>query len=317
MVTAGEILKNKRELLGKSLENVSQETKIQKRFLEYVEADEYSNFESEVFLTGFIKIYSKYLDLDTEKILALYRRSYASKKRKSNEKSKKKSFKLSDLTAPTPKIIITTLLILFALSVLGYVGYQIYKFQSPPSITVISPENDITVSNELITISGTTTLSTTITVNDLPTDVTTEGYFEKEIKLKEGPNTITIKGKKNNNNVLETTETRKITYTPVVEEEEPQQEVDNPETTSNKITLEISGTAAWIKLDIDDKNKLSQVVQPSKEEFPVTKSFYLITGRVNDTKISFNGKVIPWKNTRTAGVAEMKCNIVEKTIDCE
>ncbi|NMC09182.1 hypothetical protein GYA44_02535 [Candidatus Microgenomates bacterium] len=315
MVTAGEILKNKREKLGKSLDLVSQETKIQKRFLEYVEADDYSNFESEVFLIGFIKIYSKYLDLDTDKILALYRRSYSSKKRRESEKKKNSKFKFSDITAPTPKIIITSLLIIFAISILGYVGYQIYKFQSPPTIAIISPEDNLTVPNESIKISGTTTPNTTITINDIPTDVNSEGYFEKEIKLKEGQNNITIKGKKNSNNILETTQIRKITYTPIVVEEEQKQETE--EKSENKITLEIVGTAAWIKLDIDDKNKLSEVVQPSKKDFPITKSFYLITGRVSDTKIYFNGKLISWKNTKTAGVAEMRCNIVEKTIECE
>ena len=75
MITAGEILKNKREQLGKSLDNASSDTKVQKRFLKYIEQNEFSKFESEVFLTGFIKIYAKYLDLDVNKILALYRRS--------------------------------------------------------------------------------------------------------------------------------------------------------------------------------------------------------------------------------------------------
>lgn len=314
MVTAGEILKNKREALGKSLEVVSQETKIQKRFLGYVENNEYSNFESEIFLTGFIKIYSKYLDLDTEKILALYRRSYASKKKR-EEKKKQKGFRFSEIITPSPKVIVTTLLILFAIGILSYVGYQIYKFQSPPSITVISPQTDITVSTDTMVISGTTTPNTTITINDFPADVNSEGYFEKEIKLKEGVNTLTIKGKKNSNNILETTETRKVTYTPIVEEEIVKEETSTD--SKNKITLEITETSVWIKLDIDEKNKLSQVIKPSKEEYALNKSFYLITGRVNDTKVYFNDKLIPWKNTRTAGVAEMRCSIVENTIDCE
>ncbi len=314
MVTAGEILKNKREALGKSLEIVSQETKIQKRFLEYVENNEYSNFESEIFLTGFIKIYSKYLDLDTEKILALYRRSYASKKKR-EEKKKQRGFKFSNIATTSPKVVVTTLLILFALAILSYVGFQIYKFQSPPSITIISPQTDIIVSTDTIVISGTTTPNTTITINDFPTDVNSEGYFEKEVELKDGINTLIIKGKKNNNNVLETTETRKVTYTPIIEEENIEEET--PKNSKNKITLEITETSVWIKLDIDEKNELSQVIKPSKEEYSLNKSFYLITGRVNDTKVYFNDKLIPWKNTRTAGVAEMRCNIVENTIDCE
>ena len=41
MVTAGEVLKTKRESFGKTIQQISQETKIQERFLEYIEKDEY------------------------------------------------------------------------------------------------------------------------------------------------------------------------------------------------------------------------------------------------------------------------------------
>ncbi|MHC1716562.1 MAG: helix-turn-helix domain-containing protein [Candidatus Dojkabacteria bacterium] len=313
MITAGEILKNKRETLGKSLDAVAQETKIQKRFLQYVEDNEYYNFESEVFLTGFIKIYAKYLDLDTEKILALYRRSNP-KKKSSKEKNKKKAFSIKSLSSPSPKTLIAIFLVLFSLAILGYVGFQIYKFQSPPAITVIGPEDNITVTEESITISGTTTPNTAITINDIPVEINSEGYFETNIKLNEGTNIVSIKGKKNSNNILETVATRKVTYAPV-KAEEPKTDPNTEK--ENTITLEITDTPAWIKLDIDDKNELSQVVQVSKTDYPVENSFYLITGRVNNTKISFNGKNIEWRNSRTAGVAEMRCSIVKKAINCQ
>lgn len=75
MITAGEVLKNKRGSLGKSLDTVSSDTKIQRRFLEYIERNQYEKFDSDIFASGFIKIYSKYLGLDVEKVLAIYRRS--------------------------------------------------------------------------------------------------------------------------------------------------------------------------------------------------------------------------------------------------
>ena len=62
MITAGEVLKKKRNSLGRSLEVSSQETRIQKRFLVYIENNDFEKFDSEIFLTGFIKIYSQYLD---------------------------------------------------------------------------------------------------------------------------------------------------------------------------------------------------------------------------------------------------------------
>lgn len=313
MITAGEILKNKRESLGKSLDTVSLDTKIQKRFLINIEENEYSEFESEIFLTGFIKIYSKYLDLDTEKILALYRRS--SQKRKAEKIPEAQKIKtLKKLPIISLKTFITILLIIFSLSVLGYVGFQIYRFQTPPTITLEQPDNNITTENPTIEIVGKTSLNTTISINDIPTDVDENGEFKKTVTLNEGPNTILIKARKNNNNILESTVTRKITFTP------PQ--IDTPDSeeipsTNSVITLEVVGTASWIKLDIDNKNVISEVIKPSEVKYNVKESFYLITGRVNNTKIFYNGDLLEWRNSRTGGVAEMRCTIKNKAINCQ
>ena len=122
MITAGEILKKKRESLGKSLNTASQETKIQKRFLVDIESNDYSEFDSAVFLTGFIKIYSQYLGLDTEKILALYRRDVPTRKISKNSKSKQT---LTKGVILTPKLFITILSVLFFVLVFGYIGLQI------------------------------------------------------------------------------------------------------------------------------------------------------------------------------------------------
>ena len=59
MVTAGEVIKSKRESLGKDLNTVCLDTKIQRRFLEYIENNQFEKFDSKVFASGFIKIYSK------------------------------------------------------------------------------------------------------------------------------------------------------------------------------------------------------------------------------------------------------------------
>ena len=71
MITAGEIIKNKREELKKDLNRVSSDTKIQKRYLEYIENNQFDKFDSDIFACGFLKIYSQYLDLDIQKVLAL------------------------------------------------------------------------------------------------------------------------------------------------------------------------------------------------------------------------------------------------------
>lgn len=311
MITAGEVLKKKRETLGRSIELVSQETKIQKRFITYIEDNDFSKFDSEVFLTGFLKIYSHYLGLDTEKVLALYRRSKPQKKA-SKGKSIEPIWTKYKKIILTPKSIITILSVIFFVLILGYIGLQIYKFQSPPKLTIDSPIDAITVSEEIISVEGTTQPGAVLEINSSLTPIDSQGHFKQDITLKEGINIITVKARKNSNNILETVETRKVTYNKPVQAEVP---VNTVKTFT--LTVEVKGSASWIKLDIDGQNKVSKVVEPSKQTYEVKDKFYIITGKAANTNISMNGEPLAWKTNSTTGVAEITCTIVSNALSCE
>lgn len=309
MVTVGEVFKNKRENLKISLDTASSETKIQKRFLQYIEKNEFSPFESEVFLTGFIKIYAKYLNLDVNKVLALYRRTNPNKKIEQapvlkQRKNTRGKFRF------TPKLIITTILILFGVLVIGYILFQIYKFQSPPKLEITQPKQEESVTEETVIVEGKTEKEVTIEINGVVTELDEEGNFSQEHKLTEGVNIITIKAKKNNNDVQETVEVRKVTYTKPTEEEKPAE-------IKKVILLEIFDSAAWIRLDIDDVNQLAQVVEPSKKEYEFKEKIYIKTGRLSNTKMFFNGKEIAWPASSAKGIAEMTCTLSGEALDCK
>ncbi len=311
MITAGEVLKTKRESLGKSLESVSEDTKIQIRFLKYIENNDFSKFDSDVFLTGFIKIYAQYLDLDSTKILALFRRSKPTVKKIDSKTKSKPLFKFKK-SFLTPKFFISLSVTIFLLLVIGYIGIQIYNFQSPPKLQITQPLNDQTTTSQYLTVKGKTDSDSSLDINNSPVKVNQDGTFEKEITLNEGINIITVKVRKNSNTILESTEVLKITYTKeqeqVVEEEKPQ---------TNTLTLEVSNSVAWIKLDIDGQNKISQNVQPSKQEFTVKQNFKITTGRLANTKIFFNGVTVPWNTNTTTGVADISCEIVNQSLNCK
>lgn len=311
MITAGEVLKSKREVLGKSLETVSEETKIQIRFLKYIEDNDFSKFDSDVFLTGFIKIYAQYLDLDSTKVLALFRRSKPTVK-KNDPKTKNKSLFKVKRSFLTPKFFITLSVALFLLLVIGYIGIQIYNFQSPPKLQITEPQDNLTTTSQYLTVKGKTEENASLDINDSPIKVNSDGTFEKELTLKEGINLITVKVRKTSNTILETTEILKVTYTKqqeqITEEEKPQ---------TYTLRLEVSNSVAWIKLDIDGQNKISQNVQPSKQDFTVVKNFRVTTGRLANTKIFFNDAPISWKTNTTTGVAEISCEIINQLLNCK
>ena len=133
-------------------------------------------FDSDVFVSGFIKIYSDTLGLDTDRVLALYRRGNGhiyitneKKNKKKNNKPKKNIF--------LPKNIVISLITIFLIAIVAYIGYEIFLFQNPPEINITSPSNNITLDEESITIEGTTINSTYISILDEKIEVKEDGSF--------------------------------------------------------------------------------------------------------------------------------------------
>jgi cytoskeletal protein RodZ len=309
MTTAGEVIKNKRESLGKSLTTISADTKIQKRYLEYIESNQFDRFDSEIFASGFLKIYSKYLDLDVDKILALYRRDAnldTKIPKKGNLKTQKEKFKIS------PKLIAIITLSIFLLSIVGYIGYQIYKFQKPPVLTVSQPLNEYVSDTDTILVKGVTETSSVVNINNEKIKVNDKGEFEYEFKLAEGVNSITVKAWKTTNTNLDTTITLKVIYKPKKET------ISQEQTKDFVLLLTISQSPSWIKLDVDGENKISQVLQPNTQhEYKILNSFTLVTGRVQNTSLKVNNDDILISSSDTTGIGQVTCNIENNELKCE
>lgn len=72
MASLGEQLGAARRARGQSLEDVSNDTNISKRYLEALEEDNYDMLPGQVYVVGFLGSYAKYLGLDTEAMLKQY-----------------------------------------------------------------------------------------------------------------------------------------------------------------------------------------------------------------------------------------------------
>ncbi len=70
--TVGEILLSCRERAGLSLEEVSQETRLAVKNLEYLETDNFEAVPAKVYVRGFIRTYAVFLGLDVEHLLSKY-----------------------------------------------------------------------------------------------------------------------------------------------------------------------------------------------------------------------------------------------------
>ena len=70
--TVGELLLAARERSGRSLEFMSEETKIPKQNLQYLETDNFEAIPAKVYVKGFLRTYANALGLDVQHILSKY-----------------------------------------------------------------------------------------------------------------------------------------------------------------------------------------------------------------------------------------------------
>ncbi len=73
MESIGDKLKNEREQRGYSIEQIARDTNIAKRYLEALEAEDFSVFPGDPYLIGFLRNYSDYLGIDPEEMVTLYK----------------------------------------------------------------------------------------------------------------------------------------------------------------------------------------------------------------------------------------------------
>ena len=66
LASFGEELRREREIRGISLKEISDATKISKRFLEAIERNDHRTLPAPVFTRGFVREYARYLDFRTE-----------------------------------------------------------------------------------------------------------------------------------------------------------------------------------------------------------------------------------------------------------
>jgi cytoskeletal protein RodZ len=118
----GEKLKTARESKGLNFDQVSRETNIAGRYLEALEAEDFSGFPGEPYVTGFLRNYSEYLGLNALETLSLYRALKIQEQPVPVEQ-------LLKSPSPLPRIIITLAVVL---AVLGAAGGGIFFFINRP-----------------------------------------------------------------------------------------------------------------------------------------------------------------------------------------
>ena len=192
MRTAGQVLKEEREKKFYSLEEVEKTTKIRKELLEALEAGQYFKLPPPTFVQGFIKNYGKFLGLDTEKLLAIFRREFSEKVHPpriletfSNPVDQKK-FRF------TPARALGTLILTLIAAFFVYLWFEYRFLVGAPFLEVSQPPDQFNTSSGAIQVMGRTDPEAKVSINNQEIRVDTSGRFVQEIELSENINKVVI-----------------------------------------------------------------------------------------------------------------------------
>ncbi len=192
MRTVGQVLKQTREEKFYTLEEVEKATKIRKELLEALEQGQYKKLPPPTFVQGFIKNYGKFLGLDSEKLLAVFRREFSDQKNPPRildsfiNPIDNNRFRIT----PT-KVISTTIFALISIFFI-YLWFEYRFLVGAPFLQVDQPRDLQTTSSDNIQIIGKTDPEAKVSINNQEISVDANGRFVQEIKLTETANKITI-----------------------------------------------------------------------------------------------------------------------------
>ena len=201
MRTVGQVLKQEREKRFYTLDEVEKATKIRKELLEALEAGYYNKLPPQTFIQGFIKNYGKFLGLNPEQLLAIFRREFSDIKNPprvlesfSNPVNEKK-FKI------TPAKFIGSLILGLVIIFFGYLWVEYSFLVGAPFLEVTSPQDQQSITSEIVNVAGRTDIEAKVSINNQEIAVDGTGRFSQDIKVSDNANTISITATSKNGKV--------------------------------------------------------------------------------------------------------------------
>lgn len=191
MKTLGQIFKERRQSLSRTINQAANETRIRSIYLQYLEDGNYTNFPVPVQIKGFISIYARYLGMEPEEALAFYRREQPQKEEKTLLRFKMPTLKQTGLRITSQMIVTLTIVILIGAAV-SYVLWQYINFAGAPKLELYSPRDGLVTTSGNIRVEGVVSEDSRITLNNTSIRTSNGGYFAQDIPLSEGINVLTF-----------------------------------------------------------------------------------------------------------------------------
>lgn len=195
MKTVGQILLTQRKNKGSTLEDVYSAIKIQPKYIKALESGDYAMFDNKVQVKGFLKIYSEYLNLEIDQVMAFWRREYEAVYEK-NSFTPNQISSFSNIEDPkfviTARTVFISVISLLLIGFFSYLFYQYKTYTGAPELEVFSPTDNYLTDSEVLDITGKTERDSVVYINNQRLNLNSDGTFATSIKLSDGLNTLSI-----------------------------------------------------------------------------------------------------------------------------
>lgn len=198
----GEQLKKARQAKGLTLYKVSTVYCIPQTFLNAVEANKFDALPNTVYTKGMLKKYLRILGLSPEQYLALWEEAHAHwetlEQDPVTEKDIKRSQKPYSRWFITPSVLQKVFVAILAIGLIAYIGIRFNASIGPPSLVIVSPQDEMTTSQTSVVVSGKTEPEVAVMINQYQVTVNEDGSFEEVVTLQRGLNVLEIEAAKKN-----------------------------------------------------------------------------------------------------------------------
>lgn len=191
MIKIGAKFQEARIKKGLTLDEISKITKIRKEFLETIEDGEYSKLPSSAYAYGFVRNYAKFLGLDENKSIALFKREFDS----DGTFEVLPKFVAGDEISFKKLRVGRNFILAFGIFIIliFFIFFQYKDAIFNPTLKVASPKEGETVSSSGFQVSGITDPNSVVYVQNQLVSVESDGNFKKTITVFPGKSTIDIK----------------------------------------------------------------------------------------------------------------------------
>ena len=276
--TVGEILRNKREEIGLSLDEITEKLNLDSNLIELLENNDFEKFKVETYLKGYLRAYSKLLGIDGDRIIKLYKESNPEKEPEILPDVKPKNQKnSSDRSVKLFSYIIGLSIVLSML-----IWYK-------KNITIKPDANNNNIGNIELNknnkINGVDTSYKIITHSDYwqwPIDNIPDRYRDSG----ENDNSKSVKNEKIKDNIKENVIQEEVLET----EESPIYETQQ---SADTVVLNLRGDS-WIEIYDREGNRLFLDLARSGKNYIINgdSPFDILLGAANEVSVEFNGSLV-------------------------